>query len=329
VNEGGVVEIGNWKATPELGSLYRQIRDLGLEQHVAELDAFGFTVLEPGHAAPVEWTDRLRDALLDVAERRTGVKHDIETGVHGVLDVEPAMKSQYSLYFLLLEDPIFQEAVLNPCALALQTYLLDFTCRLSSLTGFVKWQDESGYGPSLGLHQDSLVRHSIPVGKDSHTANCNWLLTDYTKENGALAVVPGSHRRTHRPDVFKLEGVDEAIPIEAPAGSLVVFHGNLWHGAFPRTNPGLRLTLSAYYSRTYLQVNEDYRAAITDDVLARNPKRLAMLLGFGEPFGWTSADGPRFSRSIEVALAAAAEAGLGTPGGSILDEVTGAGSGDR
>jgi ectoine hydroxylase-related dioxygenase (phytanoyl-CoA dioxygenase family) len=200
--------------------------------------------------------------------------------------------------------------VLNPAVLALQTYMLDFDCRLSSITGFVKWPDDDGYGPSLGLHHDSVVRHSLSIGKDSHTANCNWLLTDYTRDNGALAVVPGSHLRHHRPNVFQLEGVDEAIPVEAPAGSAVVFHGNLWHGAFPRKNPGLRLGLSTYYSRSYLQVNEDYRAALTPDVLERNPKRLGVLLGLASAWGWTSADGPRFGRAFGALAEACAEAGI-------------------
>ena len=74
------MEIADWRATPVIGPLYKRIRELGLEQNVAELDTFGFTILPPGKAAPVEFTDRLRERLLEVAERRTGVKHDVESG---------------------------------------------------------------------------------------------------------------------------------------------------------------------------------------------------------------------------------------------------------
>src|SRR5258706_12604324 len=107
------MEIGNWLATAELNVLFRQIRELGLETHIAELDAFGFTILPPGVAAPVEWTDRLRQVVLDVAERRTGVKHNVDAGVHGRLRQEPQFHHQYLMYYLLLEDPIFEEAVTN------------------------------------------------------------------------------------------------------------------------------------------------------------------------------------------------------------------------
>lgn len=304
------MQIGNWKSTPELGPLYRQIRELGLERNIAELDAFGFTVLEPGVAAPVEWVERLRDRVLDVAHRRTGVRHDLDGGVHGNLDVQPKFKHQYLLYYLLLEDPIFQEAVCTPHLLALQTYMLGFNCRLSSCTSFVKWRDEDGYGPNLGLHADTPVAYPIPVGKDTHTGNSAFLLTDYTLANGALAMVPGSHRYARQPRPG--EGADSAIPIEAPMGSLVVWNGNMWHGAFPRTNDGLRLVLTMYFNRAYLYPQEDYRRNVTQEILDANPKRLAVLLGLADPNMWDSADGPDFRGAHEVLCDAQEEAGLPT-----------------
>ena len=78
-----------------------------------------------------------------------------------------------------------------------------------------------------------------------HKRNTNWLLTDYTKDNGALCIVPGSHKLCRHPK--QGEGVEDAVPVEAPAGSVCVIHGNLWHGAFPRINPGLRITIVADY----------------------------------------------------------------------------------
>jgi hypothetical protein len=52
------MEIGDWRATRDLNDLYREIRGLGLEANVAELEAFGFTVIE--NALTPELTDRLR-----------------------------------------------------------------------------------------------------------------------------------------------------------------------------------------------------------------------------------------------------------------------------
>lgn len=305
------MEVGDWKSTGELGPLYRQIRKLGLEQNIAELDAFGFTILEPGKAAPVAWVEGLRDKLLEVAERRTGVKHDVVTGEHGHLDVQPPFKHQYILYYLLLEDPVFQQAICNPYLLALQTYMLGFDCRLSSCTSFVKWRDEQGYGPTLGLHADTPVTHPLPIGKDTHTGNSAFLLTDYTLDNGALAMVPGSHRYARQPRPG--EGADAAIPIEAPMGSLVVWNGNMWHGAFPRKTDGLRLVLTMYFNRWYLYPQEDYRRTVTQEILDANPKRLAVLLGLANPNMWDNVQGPDFAGAAQTMAAAYEEAGLPNP----------------
>ena len=286
--------------------------DGGDEPNLAELETFGFTVIEPGRVAPPEFLDRARRAVLETAERRTGVKHDLEAGIHGTLEQEPPFSHQYILYYLLLEDPVFQEYVTNLTLLTLMTYLLDFDFKIHSLTSFVKWENEAGYGPSLGLHMDSPVRPlSLLAGKDCHSANSAFLLTDYTRDNGSLAFVPGSHRIGRQPKPG--EGADKAIPLEAPAGSLVLWHGNLWHGAFPRTNPGLRLNLTGYFSRSYITVQENYRDTITQEVLDRNPKRLAVLIGMGDDRGWRSADGPRFSHAYGVLADAYEEAGYPMP----------------
>ena len=71
------------------------------------------------------------------------------------------------------------------------------------------------------------------------TCNSAWALTDYTPDNGPIAMVPGSHKYCRQPRLG--EGEDMAVPVEAPEGSLIVWHGNTWHGAYPKKTDGLRL----------------------------------------------------------------------------------------
>ena len=59
------MEIQDWKTTAALGPLYREIRELGLETHVAELDAFhGWTEEGPNfpNAVPGYLASRSRFA---------------------------------------------------------------------------------------------------------------------------------------------------------------------------------------------------------------------------------------------------------------------------
>ena len=70
------MQIGDWSATPDLNDIYREIRALGLETNLAELEAFGFTVVE-GALSP-DLTRRLKDTVIGIAEARVGRTLDLE-----------------------------------------------------------------------------------------------------------------------------------------------------------------------------------------------------------------------------------------------------------
>jgi ectoine hydroxylase-related dioxygenase (phytanoyl-CoA dioxygenase family) len=128
----------------------------------------------------------------------------------------------------------------------------------------------------LFLHADQPMNDA-----DAVLCNATYLLTDYTTSNGALCFVPGSHRHRRQPlpaEDFSFDGmtfaeayahVDKggeletrppagAVAVEAPAGSLVVWHGNTWHGAFARTEPGLRVNLILVFAKPFLEPQERY-----------------------------------------------------------------------
>ena len=271
------MEIGDWSATRELNQIYREIRELGLESNLAELEAFGFTVIE-GALSP-ELTGELRDAILRIASERVGhtLDADHETD-YGGMEFQP---------YLLFRDPVFKRAVLNPRPLALIAYLLGAHCVLSSLGCHLKGPGGTG----LPLHSDTANGMPSPFPAQSQVANCNYALTDYTEENGSLAVVPGSHRLYRQPTRWE-SGLDgegrnpSAVPIEVPAGTAIVWHGATWHGSFVRRVPGLRINLSTYYSRPYLMPQEEYPSRIPDGFLDGENPRLARLLGLDLAYGW-------------------------------------------
>jgi hypothetical protein len=275
------VEILDWAATKELNETYRRIRELGLETNLAELEAFGFTVIED--ALSPQLTKELRETILRVAEDFIGRTLDVdnEEGYEGLKFVP----------YLLFRDPVFKQSVLNPGPLSLITYLLGQHCVLSSLGCHLK-----GPGGGLLLHSDQGNGIPQPFPPASQTANCNYALTDYTEENGSLAMVPGSHRHLRQPTPSEvgIEGERRnpgVIAIEVPAGSAIVWHGATWHGSFPRKKPGLRINLSNFFARQYLSQQEIYRDAIPDGFLDGEDPRLARLLGADLAYGWRE-EGP-------------------------------------
>lgn len=255
----------------EFADIWEEIRRLGLESHVAELDAVGYTVIPPEKVASPEFLERLRRAIKDAIKRRGGGNLDFH------IEKPPGWfgdATWKSLMFMLFEDPVMQEASLNPVSLALADYTVGKSCMLSSCIGLVKGPD----APAMDLHTDNAAL-AIPAPYPPYAAclNCTWALTDYTKDGGALCVVPGSHRFGRPP--IKDEGLDQRIAVEAPAGSLLVFAGGLWHGNLQRKTSGVRMTLVTVYTRPFVIPQERYREEVTDEILASNPPRFHELMG--------------------------------------------------
>jgi ectoine hydroxylase-related dioxygenase (phytanoyl-CoA dioxygenase family) len=276
------MRIDDWTACPDLVDVYRDIEALGLEKNLAELEAFGFTVIEK--ALDDETTVAMRDRILALAEKRLGKSLDLEN--------ETEHKETKYAQYLLFEDPMFKAAVTNRKTLALIRYLLGKKCILSSLGSHVKGPG----GPGLLLHSDNGNGYPDPFPPYSQVANVNFCMTDYAEEKGAFAVVPGSHRHARQvtPAERGLDGNERnphAVAVEVPAGSAIVFHGNTWHGSFPRKVPGLRVNLAAFYCREYIQPQED-RTHVPDGFLqGDSDTELAGLLGRDLIHGWKE-EGP-------------------------------------
>ena len=280
------MEIGDWRATRDLNATFGQIVELGLERHALELEAFGFTVIPD--ALSSTQVAQLREGIFDALEEKTGVRPDPETGAdHRELNLA---------HYLLFRGPTFEQAVLNPAPLALITYLLGRSCVLSSMTSHVK-------GPginSLALHSDNGNGMPDPFPAFAQVANCNYVLSDYTQEAGAFAVVPGSHKRGRHPvgPEARLGGEDgnpDAVPVEVAAGAAIVFHGNTWHGSYPRHVPGLRVNLAVYFCRRYLATQERFRDAVPAGMIDRLGPRFAQLMGADLTYGWTE-EGPDMAK---------------------------------
>jgi hypothetical protein len=107
-----------------------KVHELGLEGNLIELETQGFTRLP---AVLSETTvGRARDAILARVERTTGRKIDItrETG--------EGIAGTHYVPYLIYDDPVFEEILLEPAPLALVTYLLGESCLLSSMGCHIK-----------------------------------------------------------------------------------------------------------------------------------------------------------------------------------------------
>jgi ectoine hydroxylase-related dioxygenase (phytanoyl-CoA dioxygenase family) len=288
------MQIGDWKAVAGMAETYRQARDMGLESNIAELEAFGFTVIEPEKTgAPAGFAEALLETV-----KRIGREEDekvVDLNKHAD---KPAFGRQ--LFHLINKDPIFADAVMNPAARIIGSYLMGQSYRLYSMVAFMK---DGGARPTM-MHSDSTgVPPPLPFY--GNVCNVSWVLTDYTPENGTLCMVPGSHRLCRHPTPSELPKFmggpaedDICVPVIAKPGSLAVFHGNTWHGTYPKTTDTLRVHVAMALCRNYVNPAEDFDDVV-DSTVARGGPEFARLLGRTKWQGYRG-EGPMLDRMALV-----------------------------
>jgi len=141
------------------------------------------------------------------------------------------------------------------------------------------------------LHRDDMVfqwRH--PTHGREARVQLMLALGEFTADNGATLVVPGSNHW----DDERAPRRDEAVPAVMPAGAALIFLGSTYHGgggnrsAAPRT--GLTMTLDL----GYLRQEENQYLSVPPSIVAGYPDEVRRLLGYAACpplMGWIEVDG--------------------------------------
>jgi ectoine hydroxylase-related dioxygenase (phytanoyl-CoA dioxygenase family) len=180
------------------------------------------------------------------------------------------------MYNLLAKDPVFQAMPVHPSVLPIVERLLDPGCLLSGMTAI-----------DIGPGEDAQPMHGDDIVMSRHLARPHapmmvtsmWALTDFTAENGGTAYIPGSHRL---PVIARSElDQHDVRKLEMPAGSVMIFHGSLWHGGGANTTADdWRLGVNVQYCPGFVRQQQNHYLAIPTDVAATFPDRLLELLGY-------------------------------------------------
>jgi ectoine hydroxylase-related dioxygenase (phytanoyl-CoA dioxygenase family) len=272
----------------ELSEIYANIDRLGLGHHLRELDEQGYTVVTPDETGVTpEMMEHAFQHVLAEVTKVEGVAPDVENGNTHRDTFYPV------LWYQMFKDKVFQDMAGNEQAMALAAYLFksqDF--HLSSDDVLLKGPTNlpSEYGrQQLGLHFDTVTygfSGAEPLPYEVLSVNCLWLITDFAEEeDGVTVFIPGTHNFRRAPQAGK-EGAEHAVSITAPRGSFLIWPGTTWHGALPRTKPGLRCAMTIQYANEYVGMRNPYQLDVTEEILRANPPRFSRLLGLLDLSGW-------------------------------------------
>jgi len=174
------------------------------------------------------------------------------------------------VYALLAKAPMLAMIVEHPAILALADHFLAPNYLLSANLAINVHPGET----PQPFHADHA---SVP--------NCNrteinglstiWAFDDFTEDNGATEVIPGSHRSEAQPNP------DASLEkIVMTAGSVVVLHGSLYHRGGANHSVRSRLGITPQYCQPWLRQLENMVLCVPPDLAAGFSARVQEMLGY-------------------------------------------------
>ena len=176
---------------------------------------------------------------------------------------------------------VYRQLIAMPRVLELVAEVLGKDFKLSSLNA----RSANPYSEEAQpLHCDA---GAIPDDKGFWVCNTIWLLDDFTEQNGATRVVPGSqHWRKFPQDALadpKAAHPQEVLLL-APAGSVVVMNTHAWHGGTANRSAAHRRALHAFYCRSDKPQQQYQKALLSAETHAGLSPKLRRLLAIDDPW---------------------------------------------
>ena len=242
------------------------------DRHVAEFLQQGYTVVPD--AIPLALLDALQ-AVIEELEAQT----PLSRGVKALSRITG--HSTIRIRNLLNRDPIFQQVFDFDPVVSLAERLLGPQFLLQSCQTLCIGSGED----TQAIHTDDMYM-DIPRPHAPLVFNTIWAITDFTEENGATRVAPGSHHwaETPRPTLAEIDANPREVDTICTAmkrGSIVAIDGAVWHGAGANRTDTRRAGLAVAYGKGWMRQQENFQLSIAPGLARTFSPRLREMCGFG------------------------------------------------
>lgn len=177
------------------------------------------------------------------------------------------------VYSLVAKGAAFVSLIDHPFALELLDACLDPHFLLSTSQSI---RLHPGETPQPWHTDDSFYPLPRPLTKRL-ALSFIWALEDFTEENGATELLPGSHRWNIR---YPEDGAGPTVRAVMPAGSVLVFEGALWHRGGENGSQSTRLCVSTQYCQPWLRPQESQLLIAPPELARACSHRVRSMLGY-------------------------------------------------
>lgn len=236
-----------------------------LEQALGDLANHGICLL----------AGAMTDALLEDARRATykAAQYDASHGTRQQFGLDYG-EGNHRVWNILSRDSVFADLVQHPSALRLLEATIGWPALLCNLSANIALPG----GQGGVLHADQVFVPEPWPADQPQGFNVAWCLDDFTEQNGATQIVPGSHRLNRSP---RDDDNPECVSLVAPAGTMIAFESRLWHRTGEnQTMDQSRAALFGWYSKPIYRTQENWSLSLNPCVLEGASEELLVLLGY-------------------------------------------------
>ena len=145
------------------------------------------------------------------------------------------------------------------------------------------------------LHRDRWLWECLKLNWDKYEymVNCMWAVSEFTAENGATHMIPGSaalpnpknlndvlaSKESPMPDGRLLQEI-ETVQAEMPPGSVFLWGGSIYHGAGANHSDSPRLGMALSYIPSVLRQEENQYLVVPPEIARELPEEMQKLIGY-------------------------------------------------
>lgn len=181
---------------------------------------------------------------------------------------------------LVNKGEVFRDMIEHPVILECVRSVLGQHFKLSSLNARMVLP---GCRDPQPLHADM---GAVPDNRGNWVCNTIWMLDDFTLQNGAPRVVPGSHGWGRLPNEVLADPLathPEETIITGTAGSVIVMNAHAWHGGMPNVTNQPRTAVHAFYARSDKPQQQYQRELLDRELQDRLTPSLRSILALDDP----------------------------------------------